>query len=86
MTPTTYTLITIAAAIILAVALREYRPRRQRTRAMEWVWDARHMIETGAILAPIVVERAMQECEDLGMIEESAMLEEYFCTHWLGQK
>jgi len=86
MTPTTYTLIAIAIAFAIAIALREYHTHKQRTRAIEWVLDARHMIERGAILAPIVVERAMEECEKLGMIDESAMLEEYFCTHWLGQK
>jgi len=82
MTATTYTLIGLAIAVAIGVALREYRTRKQRTRAIEWVWDARHMIECGAILAPIVVERAMEECEKLGMIEESAKLEEYYQDNW----
>jgi len=86
MTPTNYTLIALTIAVAIGIMVREYRTRKQRTRAIELTWDARHMIECGAILAPIVVERAMEECEKLGMIDESAMLEEYFCTHWLGQR
>lgn len=77
-----YTLIATLTLIAVAVALRECRTHKQRIQAIEWVWDARHVIDHGAIVAPIVVERAMEECEKLGMIDESAKLEQYYQENW----
>jgi len=82
MIPTTYTLIMLAIAVAIGIAIREYRTSKQRDRAIQGVWEARYVIDHGSLTAPIVVERAMEECEKLGMIDESAMLEEYYQDNW----